>query len=176
MNILIINYEYPPLGGGAGKQSGILAEEFSKRHKVIVLTSSFKGLARKEKKNENLCILRIPTLRQKRYRTSPIEFASFLLAGYFYACNICRHQKVDITISFFTTPCGYISAGLKKSFKVPYIISLRGFDVPGFLPKDLGLLQNLNLPFIKSAWNYADGIVANSNFLADLVGGSQQHG
>ena len=42
--ILIVNYEYPPLGGGGGVATCDLAIEWAKNYQVDVLTSSFKGL------------------------------------------------------------------------------------------------------------------------------------
>ena len=39
MKILIINYEYPPLGGGGGIFTRTLAEELAKKHTVDVLTT-----------------------------------------------------------------------------------------------------------------------------------------
>ena len=39
MNILLCNYEYPPLGGGGGVVMAALARELAKRHTVTVLTS-----------------------------------------------------------------------------------------------------------------------------------------
>jgi len=169
MNILIVNYEYPPIGAGAGIQSQILAEELSKRHRVMVLTSSFRGVPSEELKNENLIIRRVPTLRRYEYRALPIELILFFFMGLVASWRMIRKDKIDVTIAFFTTPCGYIASALKKIFKIPYLVSLRGFDVPGFFSEDFGLLQTLNLPLIKATWRYADGVIANSNALADLA-------
>ena len=44
MKILIVNYEFPPLGGGGGIATFDLALEWAKVAQVDVLTSSFKGL------------------------------------------------------------------------------------------------------------------------------------
>ncbi|HOM10578.1 MAG TPA: hypothetical protein PLV81_10555, partial [Spirochaetota bacterium] len=44
INILIINYEFPPLGGGGGVATYDLALEWVKTANVHVITSSFKGL------------------------------------------------------------------------------------------------------------------------------------
>ena len=49
MRIFIINYEFPPLGGGGGAFCCDLAKELSKEHEVDVLTSHFKGLKKYEK-------------------------------------------------------------------------------------------------------------------------------
>ncbi|MDD2773117.1 MAG: hypothetical protein PHP45_05410 [Elusimicrobiales bacterium] len=38
MKILLVNYEYPPLGGGGGTQSGHLARELAKSCEPKVVT------------------------------------------------------------------------------------------------------------------------------------------
>ena len=49
MKILLLNYEFPPLGGGAGKATYNLAKELARvGHDVDVLTSRIKGQASKE--------------------------------------------------------------------------------------------------------------------------------
>jgi hypothetical protein len=49
MRILMLNYEYPPLGGGASPVTKSLSEELVKLgHTVYVITMGFKGLEQKE--------------------------------------------------------------------------------------------------------------------------------
>ena len=43
MKILMVNYEYPPLGGGGGIAMMEIAEELAHRHQVHVLTSGIKS-------------------------------------------------------------------------------------------------------------------------------------
>ena len=49
MKILMLNYEFPPLGGGASPVSYNLAKELVKQgHSIDVVTMGFKGLKRFE--------------------------------------------------------------------------------------------------------------------------------
>jgi len=46
MKVLMINYEYPPLGGGGGFVARDIVEEMSlKGHEITVITSCAQGLA-----------------------------------------------------------------------------------------------------------------------------------
>lgn len=68
MKILILNYEYPPIGGGAGNQTKLLAEEFSKKgNKVRVITSHYKDLPFYERDGD-LEIIRVPSFRMHKDR------------------------------------------------------------------------------------------------------------
>ena len=58
-SVLIVSYEYPPLGGGGGVIIEALAEELAKQIEVTVLTSGRGGLAETEKKGR-LEIVRVP--------------------------------------------------------------------------------------------------------------------
>ena len=49
MNILCLNYEYPPIGGGGGAACKDLAEKLVRfGHRVDVVTSAFSGLPTRE--------------------------------------------------------------------------------------------------------------------------------
>ena len=78
MNILILNYEYPPLGGGAGVVSKYHAEGLARSgHKVTVLTAWYEG----EKEEETIGNLRIIKLKSKRkytYKSTPDEWLSWI--------------------------------------------------------------------------------------------------
>ena len=54
MELLILNYEYPPLGGGAGVVTKTIAEGLSaKGHKVTVVSTWFQG---KEDRAHGSCV------------------------------------------------------------------------------------------------------------------------
>lgn len=59
LRILILNYEYPPIGGGAGIVTKHLAEEFIKLgHQITILTTWFEGETENYKHN-NFEIIRL---------------------------------------------------------------------------------------------------------------------
>jgi len=63
MKIALINPFYPPYIGGIEKHVQVLAEELSKKHEVIVVTSKFPVDSKEiEKINKNLTIYRLPVL------------------------------------------------------------------------------------------------------------------
>lgn len=66
MNILVVNYEYPPIGGGGGVICRDICEEIaSKGHHVTVITSQFEGLLPYERIN-GVEIHRTPVLMRDR--------------------------------------------------------------------------------------------------------------
>ena len=78
MNILILNYEYPPLGGGAGIVTQQLAELLAiQDDKVVVLTTWFSGEPEFHIEG-NLTIIRLRSKRKFTYQSNPLEMLSWM--------------------------------------------------------------------------------------------------
>ena len=169
MRILIINSEYPPIGGGAGNASAHIAARFAHMgHEIIVLTSRFGELPHLER-HGNLTLHRIPSLRQQQDRSNPLEQLVFLLSASLWTLGMVPRFKPHATLAFFGVPSGAIAWLLKKVFGIPYIISLRGGDVPGFRPYDFRHHHKILAPFLHLIWRDASAVVANSNGLRALA-------
>ena len=169
MRILILNSEYPPVGGGAGNASANLARCLvDMGHEVTVVTSQFDALPQREQEG-NLTVIRIPAFRRKQDRSGAPEQAAFILSASAWTLRRFRHFHVDATLAFFGVPSGAVAYFIKLIFKTPYIVSLRGGDVPGFRPYDFGAYHKLIGPLLRIIWKNASAIVANSNGLRDLA-------
>jgi glycosyltransferase involved in cell wall biosynthesis len=169
LRILLVNYEYPPLGGGAGQATASLAKEFAAAgHDVLVLTSRFKDQPADEK-TDGFRIQRVPVIRRRRDRCTPPEMLTFLMSASVAALGKVRAWKPDAVIAFFGIPSGPIGLLLRMISGRPYIVSLRGGDVPGFQPYDLALFHKLLGPLIRLLWNQAFAVVANSAGLQALA-------
>jgi glycosyltransferase involved in cell wall biosynthesis len=169
MRILILNSEYPPIGGGAGNASANLAYCLAQMgHSVTVLTSRWDGLPHHEQ-HGNLTVIRIPALRRRQDRSGALEQILFILSASFSSLKLVRQFKPDATLAFFGVPSGAVALFLKLISKVPYVVSLRGGDVPGFRPYDFGTYHKLVAPLLRVIWKHASAIVANSHGLRDLA-------
>ena len=105
MRILLINYEYPPLGGGAGNATAQIAREMAALgHIVFVLTSRFANLPHEETL-DGYTVIRIPALRKRADRSNPIEMLIFLLSSLFAVLRWRKRVAADWTIAFFGIPC-----------------------------------------------------------------------
>lgn len=168
--ILLINYEFPPLGGGAANATDNTARELvALGHAVLVLTSTFDGLPRLERRADGVEIHRIPTLRRRRDRSSILEMLVFLASSLVTVPWAAARWRPDATIAYFGLPCGPAAWMVKALCGVPYLVSLRGGDVPGFQYDGLSLYHRLAGPMIGWLWRRSAGVVANSEGLADLA-------
>jgi glycosyltransferase involved in cell wall biosynthesis len=168
MRILLVSYEYPPVGAGAATAGGAIAKALTELgHRVVVLTGRFKGLARRDE-DQGITIHRVPGLRRRRDRSNVVEMASFLAAGLMFLPTIFRTHRVDGAIVFFSMPCGPIGLLGRWICGVPYIISLRGGDVPGAEPS-LDFLHRFLRPIRRTILKNSIAIVANSNGLRKMA-------
>ena len=169
MRILILNSEYPPIGGGAGNASANLARCLADLgHEVSVVTARFGDQPHLEK-STNLTVIRIPALRRKQDRSGALEQIVFILSASFWTLRLIRQLKPDVTLAFFGVPSGAVTLFIKLVTKIPYVVSLRGGDVPGFRPYDFGTYHKLIAPLLRIIWKQASAIVANSNGLRELA-------
>ena len=169
MRLLLINYEFPPLGGGAGRATDALAREFAGLgHETHVLTSRFQDQPAEESK-DGFLVERVPVVRQRPDRCSPAEMLTFLASAAARLPAVVRRVRPEFAVAFFGIPCGPLGLLLKWGFRVPYLVSLRGGDVPGFQPYDLAWQHRLCAPALRLIWNQAAGVIANSEGLRDLA-------
>ena len=169
MRLLFINYEFPPLGGGGGNANAQIARRMAGfGHEVVVLTSCFKDLPKKETRDGYL-VVRIPTLRRYREKCRIFEMAAFMLSSIFYVLKWTRRWRPDMSIAFFTIPSAPAAWVLKWFYRIPYIVSLRGGDVPGFMPEQLWFYHKVTARLIRFLWKGAQSVVANSEGLKRLA-------
>jgi glycosyltransferase involved in cell wall biosynthesis len=167
MNVLMLNYEYPPLGGGAGNATYYLLHEFGKRDDIAVdlVTSSAKGRYEEEHPSDNITIYKLPIQKKSIHYWTMREILSYSIKVHAFVKKRGTH-KFDLAHAFFGIPCGIITWINRK--QMPYIISMRGSDVPGF--NERFSLQYVFLsPFIRHIWRKAHAVVANSAGLRDLA-------
>jgi glycosyltransferase involved in cell wall biosynthesis len=168
-NILMFIPEFPPIGGGAGNASANLAREMARQgHQVTLMTVRFGDFPREEVW-EGVRILRVPALRRRLDRSGAVEQLTFIAAGLWEGWKFARRAHPDAVVAFFGVPSGAIAWVLKKRFSIPYVVSMRGGDVPGFRPYNFRLYHRLIAPFLRLIWRDADALVANSQGLRALA-------
>ncbi len=172
MKILFFNYEYPPLGGGAANASAYILEEFSKIPDLEVdfVTSSVDENYHLKKIGSNIRIHRLPIGKRHHnlHHQSNKDLVIYSLKAYFFSRKLIKKGEYDLTHSFFSVPCGFLSLVFKYQFDLPYIVSLRGADVPGYAER-FSFLYKFLTPLIRLIWSKSAAVIANSDGLRELA-------
>jgi glycosyltransferase involved in cell wall biosynthesis len=165
LNLLFINYEFPPIGGGAANATWELARAMLKMgHTVTVLTSRTPN-SKGHSSEENIEVYRLQGLRVRSDRSNMLEMFIFICAAILRVTKIARVKRIEATICFFSLPIGPLGLWLKFRLGIPYLISLRGGDVPGLVP-ELTLIHQLLTPIRRLILSNAQTVIANSQELA----------
>ncbi len=166
--ILMLNYEFPPLGGGASPVSYEIAKGYVKLgHSVDVVTMGFKGLPEFEKR-EGINVYRVKCLRSKKEICHPWEQLTYILSAKKFLKQHLKTYSYDINHTHFIIPTGLISLWLKKKYNLPYVITAHGSDVLGYNKRFKHLY-----PLLKGRWKeiikQAKVIVTPSKFLQEKI-------
>ena len=168
--ILVLNYEFPPLGGGASPVSYELAKKLSEtdNFEIDVVTMSYNNLPKYEEINKNFRIFRVKSWRSKKELCHPWEQATYLVSGWFKCVKLIKNNQYDTCHCHFIIPTGVLALFLKKRFKLPYIVTSHGSDVLGYNAR-----FKLLYPFLVGLWkrilDNAQKIITPSSFLKSEI-------
>lgn len=169
MNILVLNYEFPPIGGGGGAVSRDLAVMLKKRgHNVSVITMQFGDLQTKEE-IEGVTVYRVKCLRKEAGVCHAHEQLTYIISAIRFFRKYLQQEKFDICHVHFIIPTGAAALYLKHHFHIPYMITAHGSDVEGYNQKRFKLMHKMLRPFWKKIVREANAVIAPSRFLKDLM-------
>jgi len=167
LNILILNYEYPPLGGGAANATKYILNELTGYDDVSVdlVTSSTEGF-KKQSVTDNITIHFLDIGKKENLHfQSNRDLLTYAVKSYLYCRQLKKTKPFDLIHAFFGIPCGFLAMHLN----LPYIVSLRGSDVPfyneRFAYADKLVFHHLS----KKIWANSHKTVANSLELKNLA-------
>ena len=169
MRILLLSYEFPPIGGGGARVVAGLANELvNLGHSVDLVTMGFRGLPRNEKV-DGVNVYRIPCLRLQESICRPPEMVTYLIAALPVLLRLTKRTRYDINHTHFIFPDALLAYMVRKLTGLPYIVTAHGSDVPGYNPNRFIHLHKVLKPIWRLVVESAERIVSPSNSLADLI-------
>jgi glycosyltransferase involved in cell wall biosynthesis len=129
MKILMLNYEYPPLGGGGGVAHQHIAEELASRHEVTVLTSRGGTLPSFEVVG-GVNVHRVDVIgRDSQATASLVSMLSYFPASLNAGQKLINKIKPDLINSHFAIPTGPSAVLLARRNRIPHVLSIHGGDI-----------------------------------------------
>ncbi|MGA2842055.1 MAG: glycosyltransferase, partial [Steroidobacteraceae bacterium] len=168
MHLMFVNYEFPPVGGGAAYASLATAREFvSMGHRVDFLTTATPGKTLAEV-IDGVQVHRVRAYRRGVHEASVLGALSFVALAAGKLRSLAQTNHYDAYHYYFGQPTGLLSLVPGMHQSRPYVVSLRGSDVPGYDPA-LAWLHKPMLPVTRRIWHGAYRVVANSQALRALA-------
>jgi glycosyltransferase involved in cell wall biosynthesis len=125
----MLNYEYPPLGGGGGVLNQQLAEELSQKNQITLITSRFANQPCYEIRR-GVEIFRVPVLlRHSPNAASLLSMFSFFPTSLRTGYRLLNTRHFDLVHSMFAIPSAPSGFLLAKRFCLPHVLSILGGDV-----------------------------------------------
>jgi len=156
MKLLLINNEFPPIGGGGSTVTKYAIEYLvAAGHEVTLITSAYKGLARREEIN-GATVIRIPAVRRYRDYAAPWELVIFGLSALVYAFFYSLRHKVDFIQAYFAVPAGFVAWVLSWLRRIPYAVYFGGSDIPNANPSRYKSIYPFITPLLKAIWRRAE--------------------
>ena len=169
MRILVLNHEFPPIGGGGGRAAEDICRALSKRgYQIKVLTAHIKGLPRDEER-DGYQVIRLPSLRTQPYKANFLSMVAYVLAGLWTGRRLIRSFKPEMIHAHFAVPAGVLAWALSRMTGIPYVLTVHLGDVPGGVLEKTGGWFRWVYPFTRSIWKNANRIVAVSEFTRQLA-------
>ncbi|MHC4292756.1 MAG: glycosyltransferase family 4 protein [Planctomycetota bacterium] len=169
LKILMLNHEFPPVGGGASPVTFQLCKYLVLAgYKVDVVTMHFGDLPRFETV-EGFDVYRTPAIRKRPNICHTHEMATYLPGAIKKVLSLVKRNQYDIIHCHFIVPGGPLAWLSAKLTKTPYIITAHGSDIPGYNPDRFTLQHKFTKPLLKGICKNSRKIVCPSIYLKDLI-------
>ncbi|MFZ2088486.1 MAG: glycosyltransferase family 4 protein [Desulfobaccales bacterium] len=169
MRILVLNYEFPPIGGGGGRFAEDLCRHLTRfGHEVRVQTGGFQGLPAREVR-EGYEIHRTWSGRRQAHTCSVPEMAAFLATNLAPALKHATSWRPQVVNVHFAVPTGVLAWIIRRTFGTPFVLSTQLGDVPGGVPVQTDHLFRWVKPFTVPIWREAAAVTVPSGAVAELV-------
>lgn len=169
MRILVICYEYPPIGGGGAPAcQGVCEAQVRLGHEVDVVTSGMSDLPEMEWRH-GVAIHRVRCWRRHRHYSNTGELLTGLRPAYRKAMQLVRENRYDLIHCHFAVPSGLVARAVARKTGLPYILTAHGSDIPGYNPDRFNFVHKMITPTWQSIVSEATIVNTPSEYLRDLL-------
>ncbi len=169
MRILVVIYEFPPVGGGGGRAAQDISKVLAARgHEIRILTAQYKDLPAQENL-DGIQVTRVKSARRQAYRAGLAPMSGYVAAGLWAGLRNIRAWQPDIIHVHFAVPSGPVAWVLSKFTKTPYVLTAHLGDVPNGVPEKTAVWFRWVYPFTPPIWRNASQVVAVSNYTRQLA-------
>jgi glycosyltransferase involved in cell wall biosynthesis len=167
--ILMLSYEFPPLGGGGAKVVSSLTSEMQKLKQPIDLVTMRSAGTQRTESRQGLAITRVPCIRTNPSVCYWYEMIPYIVLGSPYLLWKSRREQYRINHTHFIFPDGVMAWLLFRLTGLPYVITAHGSDVPGYNPDRFARLHRLLKPLWRTITSNAAAIICPSEHLEKLL-------
>jgi glycosyltransferase involved in cell wall biosynthesis len=170
MRLLMLNNEFPPLGGGTGTVNRAVLERISHVPdlEIDLVTSALGKVYEEETFADRVCIFKVPVNNKIIHHSSNRELMTYAMRTLAFALKRHRQHRYDFCFAWSAVPAGGVALALRRLGGLRYLVRVCGPDIPGFEQR-YGPLYPILKPIIRSVWRGAEVVVAKCDGEADMI-------
>lgn len=170
MRILMLNNEFPPLGGGTGTVNRAILTRLAKSPnlKIDLITSALGKKFEHEAFSERIHIYKVPVNNRNIHHSSNRELLTYAFRALRLGLGMNRARRYDFCFAWSAVPAGGVALALRSLQGLHYLVRVCGPDIPGF-ERRYGLLYPLLTPIIRAIWRHAQTVIAKCDGEAAMI-------
>jgi len=170
VRILMLNNEFPPLGGGTGSVNQALLQRLAyvADLEIDLFTAALGRAPEREQFSERIRLYKVPVDNRDIHHSSNRELLTY--AALALPAALARHRALpyDFCFAWSAVPAGSVALALHRLCGLPYLVRVSGPDIPGFEERYARLYPILT-PIIRSVWRNATMVVAKCHGEATMI-------
>jgi phosphatidyl-myo-inositol dimannoside synthase len=175
MRILMLDNEFPPLGGGMGTANEALLQRFRQYPalEIDLLTSALGARYESEQFSEHIRILKVPVQNRNIHHSTNRELLTYAGLALSQALKLHRRRPYDFCFAWSAVPAGGVALALRRLIGLPYMVWVSGPDIPGFEQR-YRYIYPLLVPVLRAIWRAATPLVAKCAQEIDMIHGADR--
>jgi len=161
MRILMLDNEFPPLGGGMGTVNQALLECYARTSELEIdlITSALGGKREITQFSDRIRLIKVPVWNKNIHHCTWRELLLYAAQALQTSLKYHRAHPYDFCFAWSTVPAGAVALALYRFTALPYAVWVSGPDIPGFEQR-YTLLYPFLAPVIRQVWRKATNVVA----------------
>lgn len=164
MRLLMLDNEFPPLGGGTGVVNYHLLCELARYPDIrvdLVTSSRTRSTYETERFAERITLYKVPVDNHNIHHSTNRELLTYAARGLWLCRTLLQRHHYDLSFAYAGVPAGVMSWLINALTGLPYFVSLQGPDVPGFEARYNSIYPWLR-PLLRVVWSRAAVVTAIS--------------
>ena len=170
MRLLMLNNEYPPLGGGTGTVNRAIVQRLASVPdlEIDLITSALGKHFEQEPLTDRITLFKVPVNNRNLHHSSNRELLTYAARALSFALKRQRARTYDFCFAWSAVPAGGVALALRRLSGLRYLVRVCGPDIPGFEQR-YGPLYPVLKPTIKAVWHGAEVVVAKCEGEAEMI-------
>lgn len=160
MRVLMLNNEFPPLGGGTATVNLMLLRELSGTPdlQIDLVTATAGRQAVEETFAGNIRIFKVPVGDINPHHARHRDLIAYTFRALRRTHRLLQRERYDVAMVWHAVPAGALGLWLRLTRGLPFIVRIGGSDIPGH-ERRYRVISTALLPLLQGIWRSAAAIV-----------------